>query len=84
MPDQQISLPEEVYAALLTEAQAQGVNPVEWIASKLSGPKETEQSPQNLAEALKGRVGRLSFEVPPDIHQKTGEGFTDILAEEHQ
>ncbi|MGH2413710.1 MAG: hypothetical protein ACRDEA_08470 [Microcystaceae cyanobacterium] len=41
------------------------------------------QAPQNLAEALQGRVGRLSFDVP-DLSKKAGDVFTDILVQKHE
>jgi hypothetical protein len=41
------------------------------------------EDPQNLAKALQGRLGRLSFDVP-DLSQKTGDIFTDMLVEKHK
>ncbi|PSF27797.1 hypothetical protein C7H19_24885 [Aphanothece hegewaldii CCALA 016] len=47
-------------------------------------PLETHSlSPKNLAEALMGRVGRLSFDVP-DFANKAEDLFTDILVEKHK
>ncbi|MEM6612500.1 MAG: hypothetical protein AAF652_09640 [Cyanobacteria bacterium P01_C01_bin.72] len=36
MSDYQISLPENIYNSLLTEAEVSGVSPTEWIATRLS------------------------------------------------
>ncbi|MEM9567017.1 MAG: hypothetical protein AAF974_01820 [Cyanobacteria bacterium P01_E01_bin.34] len=40
---------------------------------------QEESKPQTLAEALKGKIGLLEFDVPEDLHQRTGEVLTDIL-----
>ena len=40
---------------------------------------EEKGTPQSLAEALKGKIGVLEFDVPADLHQRTGEAFADIL-----
>lgn len=37
-----------------------------------------------LAEALRGRVGTVSLDVPSNLRRKTGEIFTEIVLEKHQ
>lgn len=45
---------------------------------------DQETPTQSVAEAMQGRIGQLSFDVPSDIHQQTGEIFADIVAEKHR
>lgn len=90
MPNINIELSEQAYEALLVKAQAHGQTPTDWIVSKVTEPEEhSEKSaittqPQSLAERMKGYVGTRDFEVPADLHQRTGEIFTDIVVEKHQ
>ena len=86
MPNINIELPESIYEALVAKAQAHGQSPIDWIASKVTEPEEAAGTTpsQTLAELLKGRVGRLSYEVPDDIHERASETLSDILAEKHE
>jgi hypothetical protein len=43
----------------------------------------TVKEGMNLAEALKGRTGLVSFE-PTDLSEDTGKKFADLLVERHQ
>ena len=45
---------------------------------------EEEKPSPSLAEAMKDRLGRLSFDVPVDLPEKSGELLTDLLSEPHQ
>jgi hypothetical protein len=45
--------------------------------------QEQTEDPKNLAKVLQGRLGRLSFDVP-DLSQKAGDIFTDILIEKRK
>lgn len=44
----------------------------------------TAETPKSLAEALQGRVGRLSFDVPDLSDSKAADIFTDIVVQKHK
>lgn len=67
MPDQQISLPENVYAAVLAQARAHGLTAADWIASKL--PNSLIEEPTQTADEANVE-GTSNFKVPPDIAEK--------------
>lgn len=48
----------------------------------LSAQEPQPPPPVTLAEALKGRVGRVQF-LPSDLSTRAKSAFTDILADEH-
>jgi len=55
--DQSIELPYEIYEALQREAQASGISPSEWIASRLAITSRLPESPtQELFAGLLGVI----------------------------
>lgn len=61
MSECQISLPEDVYQALIKAAQENGVTPTDWIVSKL--PLTSGSDP--LSELLSGLVGAINSQEEP-------------------
>ncbi|MEO0852237.1 MAG: hypothetical protein AAFY15_01860 [Cyanobacteria bacterium J06648_11] len=45
---------------------------------------DQEAQTQSVAEAMQGRIGQLSFDVPSDIHEKAAEIFARIIVEKHR
>ena len=72
----QISLPEDVYAALLAAAQEHGLSPADWIASKLPDERETKRSLPELVSDLIGAIN--SQEIPKHQYEQTS--FGEIIA----
>ena len=44
---------------------------------------EQQDKPKNLAQALEGRIGLLSF-TPSDLSSRTGEAYAEYLAEDYR
>lgn len=74
MLEHQISLPEEVYNALLAVAQRNGMTPADWIASKL--PEKESDRP--LPEMLSGLVGAIDSQQEPH-HQYEKTAFGELF-----
>lgn len=81
MSDQQISLPTEIYQALLEAAQDKGLSLVEWIADKLPEADQESPRPQPVDDLL-GAIN--SLEEPHHQYQKTpfGEAVAAKLAKQ--
>lgn len=76
MPEHQISLPEDVYSALLEAAQSSGVSPTDWIASRLPPENNSEAS---LYEQTSDLIGAIdSKEAPRHASSKTA--FGEMIA----
>lgn len=81
MPDQQITLPAELYSALMSAAQHSGMSPIDWIAAKL--PEATQQS--NQCKPIDDLLGAINSEDEPHHpYQKTpfGEAVAAKLAKQ--
>ena len=63
------------------------VVPDEWadmdVTVTVEPASKKDHFSQNLAEALKGRIGLLSFE-PSDLSSRTGEAYAEYLNEEYR
>ncbi|MGH2412685.1 MAG: hypothetical protein ACRDEA_03105 [Microcystaceae cyanobacterium] len=76
MSEHVISLPENVYGALLAAAQKDGVTPVDWIAAKLPVEEEATFSLPAMVSDLVGAIN--SREEPHHSYEKTALG--EIIA----
>lgn len=75
MSEHLISLPQNVYGALLAAVQKDGVTPADWIASKLP----TEEESTLLPAVVSDLVGAIdSQQTPHHLVEKTDLG--DIIA----
>ena len=86
MSDYQVSLPENLYSALVKAAESSGITPEEWIAARLD-PKSMQDKSATLT--LQQRLGDLigainSQREPHSSGEKTsfGEGVVDKLAKQ--
>ena len=78
MLENQISLPDKVYAHLLAVAKTRGISPTEWIASNLPD-RDSSQTASNLFKDVSDLIGSIDSRVEPhQIHQKTA--FGEALA----
>jgi len=86
-----LEIPDTLFTALKEAADANGLNPVEWIAAQLpriqpaKGP-ESEQidGPKTLADLFAGRVGRIRSGGREHLSEECGTKFTDYLEEKRK
>ena len=81
MSDQQLTLPAELYRALIAAAQESGLSPKDWIAAKLPNPVQPSPQPKPIDDLL-GAIN--SQEKPHHQHQQTpfGEAVAAKLAKQ--
>ncbi len=82
-----LNIPDHLYKMLKEAADASGLTPVEWIASRLPPvPSEAGISAEppagslTLADLLEGRVGHIRSGGQGRLSKRSGEKFTDYLA----
>lgn len=82
MSEHLISLPQNVYEALLVAAQKDNVTPAEWVASKLSTQEESALSLPAIVSDLVGAID--SQQTPHHKNEKTilGEMIAAKLAKQ--
>jgi hypothetical protein len=81
-----LELPDPVYDALQQAASASGTTPIGWIAAHLPATTKTSgiSGPQNLAEALAGRIGTVHSGGQDRLSENCGEKFTDYLVQKRR
>lgn len=74
-----IKLPDDVFAALREEAEANGVTPAVWIASRLSeaGARTEDRAPGTLADRFAGHFGQVASGGLERLSEKAGRKFVD-------
>lgn len=81
MPEYQISLPEELYSSVLAAANANGISPVEWIASKLPTTSLEISNKTSISDL----IGAINSQNEPNRDYETtsfGESITAKLAKQ--
>jgi hypothetical protein len=86
-----LELPDELYAALLEAADANGLTPIAWIAVHLSDARTEERlssaegtSARTLADLFVGRVGRIRSGGKEHLSEVCGTKLTDYLEEKRR
>ncbi len=81
-----LEIPDELYTALQTAADASGTTPLGWIAAQLpqtagtvGAHAEPNGGPKTLADLFAGRVGRIRSGGTERLSEACGERFTDYL-----
>ncbi len=86
-----LEIPDTLYIALKEAADANGLNPVEWIAAQLPQTQTTKgsevgqvDSPKTLADLFVGRVGRIRNGGKEHLSEECGAKFADYLEEKRK
>ena len=81
-----LEIPDPLFAALATAAETSGKTPVEWIAEQLARKRASAQvrasrpaDARSLADAIKGRLGRVHSGGDQRLSEGCGERLTDHL-----
>ena len=83
MTDYQISLPEDLYSALVKAAESSGIKPEDWIAARLPESIQEESTSMTLEQRLGDLIGAINSQQEPRQPDETtsfGEGVVSKLA----